>query len=340
MKRFIRAVASLIVVVGAASASAQDAPAHVTVYSGRDETQLKPVFERYTRETGIEVRLHTERRSSFAERLATEGADTPADLLVIADVGNLWTVAERGLLRPVQSDALDRSVPSAFRDPEGRWYGLSRRERTIFYARDRVDPATASSYEALADPRWRGKLCLRTARQGYTQSLVAMLIAQHGSARAEQIVRGWVDNLATDVFTNDTVLLEAIAAGRCDVGIANVYYYTGAVKQNPALAEQVKLLWADQGAGQGGVHVNLSGAGVVRHAKNPEGARRLLEWMVSERAQADYVEGLYERPVNPAVEPDPVTQSWGRFTPDATNGAVLGARQAEAIKLLARTGYK
>ncbi|MBQ0130873.1 MAG: extracellular solute-binding protein, partial [Comamonas sp.] len=211
--------------VGAATLAQAAQPQAVTVYSSRIEALLKPTLDEYTKQTGVKINLLTDRGGSLSERLAAEGASSPADVLITVDVGNLWNAAERGLLQKIDSPILNANVPVNFRDEGNRWWGLSQRERTIFYAADRVKPAQLSTYEDLADPKWKGKLCLRTSKQAYTQSLVAMLIAKHGVEKAEAITKGWVNNLAGDVFTNDASLLKAVAAGQCDVGIANTYYF-------------------------------------------------------------------------------------------------------------------
>jgi len=327
--------------LAACTAEKQDAPPpSVTVYSSRIEQLIKPLFDRYTAETGVEINLLTDRGGAIAERLAAEGEGSPADVLLTVDMGNLWSAAERGLLRQIDSPALDAHVPASFRDPGSRWWGLSRRERTIFFDPAKLTPAQLSTYEDLADPKWKGKLCLRTGKQTYTQSLVAMLLVAHGEAETERIVRGWVDNLATDVFTNDSSILKAIAAGQCEVGIVNSYYYARLLVEDASIGDKVHLFWANQGPGEGGVHVNLSGGGVARHAKNPEGAQKLLEWLASSEAQSGYTHGTYESPVNPAVEADEIVQSWGAYVPSALNAADIGARQAEAIRLLDRVGYR
>lgn len=318
---------------------AQD-PQPVTVYSSRIEQLLKPTLDLYTQQTGVQINLLTDRGGSLTERLAAEGAGSPADVLITVDMGNLWNAAERGLLRKVESDALDANVAENFRDPGQRWWGLSKRERTIFYREGAVDPAKLSTYEDLADPKWKGKLCLRTSKQTYTQSLVAMMIAKHGVEKAEEIARGWVANLATDVFTNDNALLQAIAAGQCDVGISNTYYYGRILSREPDFGQKVKLFWANQGPGEGGAHVNLSGAGITTHARNPEGALKLLEWLSAEDPQRGYTHGTFESPVNPKTEADPIVQAWGTYEPSPLNAADIGSRQAEAIRLLDRVGYR
>ncbi|WP_042412890.1 extracellular solute-binding protein [Comamonas aquatica] len=326
--------------VGAATLAQAAQPQAVTVYSARIEALLKPTLDEYTKQTGVKINLLTDSGGSLTERLAAEGASSPADVLITVDVGNLWNVAERGLLQKVDSPLLNANVPANFRDPGNRWWGLSERSRTIFFAADRVKPEQLSTYEDLADPKWKGKLCLRTSKQAYTQSLVAMLIAKHGVEKSEAIVKGWVNNLAGDVFTNDTSLLKAIAAGQCDVGIANTYYFGRILAKEPDFNKQVKLFWANQGKNEGGAHVNLSGAGVTKHAKNPEGARKLLEWLSSANVQTAYTHGTYESPINPKADVDPIVKAWGKFTPSPLNASDIGSKQAEAIKLLDRVGYR
>lgn len=326
--------------VGVATLAQAAQPQAVTVYSSRIEALLKPTLDEYTKQTGVKINLLTDRGGSLSERLAAEGASSPADVLITVDVGNLWSAAERGLLQKIDSPTLNANVPANFRDAGSRWWGLSQRERTIFYAADRVKTEQLSTYEDLADPKWKGKLCLRTSKQAYTQSLVAMLLAKHGVEKTEAITKGWVANLAGDVFTNDNSLLKAIAAGQCDVGIANTYYFGRILAKEPDFNKQVKLFWANQGKDEGGTHVNLSGAGVVKHAKNPEGARKLLEWLSSAKVQTAYTHGTYESPINKQAEADPIVKAWGKFTPSSLNAGDIGSHQAEAIKLLDRVGYR
>jgi len=308
----------------------------LVVYSARNEQLIKPVFDAYTRETGVEVEFTTGEAAVLTERLAAEGRNSPADILMTVDAGELWNAAERGLLQPVKSAVLEKNVPAHLRDPDGRWFGLSLRARTIFYSPKRVDPTTLSTYEALATPAWKGRLCLRTSKKVYNQSLVAMLISAQGEAVTERIVRGWVANLATDVFANDTQLLEAIAAGQCDVGIANTYYYGRIVKERPDFP--VKLFWANQGAG--GVHVNISGAGVTKHSRRTVAATRFLEWLSGSAAQAHFAGVNMEFPVNPAATVDPLVKSWGSFEPSLINVAEAGRLQPAAVRLMDRAGYR
>jgi iron(III) transport system substrate-binding protein len=252
------------------------------------------------------------------------------------DAGELWNAAERGLLRPVSSATLVKNVPAHLRDPGNRWFGLSMRARTIAYSPERVEPAQLSSYEALAGPAWKGRLCLRTSKKVYNQSLVATMIASLGEEKTEQVVRGWVANLATDVFANDTQLLEAIAAGQCDVGIVNTYYFGRIVKERADFP--LKLFWANQGAG--GTHVNISGAGVTSHSRQSAAATRFLEWLSAGPAQAHFAAANMEFPVNPAATVDPLVQSWGKFEPSLVNVAEAGRLQPAAVRLMDRAGYR
>lgn len=334
------AITAAVACTATLPAALQAAEEPVTIYSSRIEQLLKPTLDRYTEETGVPVRMLTDRGNALMERLAAEGEGSPADLLITVDVGNLWQAADRGLLRPIQSESLENDIPAALRDPEGHWFGLSRRERTIFYNPNMVEESELSTYEDLADPKWEGKLCLRTSKQTYTQSLTAMLLEQHGKERTEAIVKGWVNNLATDVFTSDARLLEAMAAGQCSVGIANTYYYGRLINRNADFKDKVTLFWANQSEGQGGVHVNLSGGGVTKHAKNPEGALKFLEWISSEKAQAGYTQGTFESPVNAKVTADPIVTAWGTYKPNTINAAAVGRQQPEAILLLDRVGYR
>jgi iron(III) transport system substrate-binding protein len=338
MPRSAPFVAATVLAAALAAATASPALGGETliVYSARNEQLIKPVFDAYTRETGVEVRFTTGDAAVLIERLAAEGRNSPADLLMTVDAGELWNASQRGLLQPVKSATLARNVPDHLRDPDGRWFGLSMRARTIFYSPRRVDPKALSTYEALAGPEWKGRLCLRTSKKVYNQSLVAMMIARDGEAKTEQVVRGWVANLATEVFPNDNALLEAIAAGQCDAGIANTYYFGRIVKERPDFP--VSVFWANQAGG--GVHVNVSGAGIARHSRRVAAATRFLEWLSGPTAQAHFAAVNMEYPVNPAAALDPIVKSWGSFEPSLINVAEAGRLQPAAVRLMDRAGYR
>jgi iron(III) transport system substrate-binding protein len=320
-------------VLPAASVAAAET---LVVYSARNEQLIKPVFDAYTRETGVEIRFTTGDAAVLIERLAAEGRNSPADVLLTVDAGELWNAAQRGLLRPVRSSVLERNVPAHLRDPGHSWFGLSQRARTIVYSPQRVDARKLGTYEALAAPEWKGRLCLRTSKKVYNQSLIATMIAAHGERETEQVVRGWVANLATDVFANDTQLLEAIAAGQCDVGIVNTYYYGRIVKERADFP--VKLFWANQGAG--GTHVNISGAGVTKHSRNAAAATRFLEWLSAGKAQQHFAAVNMEYPANPAAAIDPLVASWGKFKASPVNVSAAGRLQPAAVRLMDRAGYR
>lgn len=308
----------------------------VVVYSSRQEHLIKPLFDRFTAETGIEVQFQTGEDGPLIARLQAEGAATYADVLYTVDAGNLWAAASRGLLAPVESAVLEAAIPAHLRDPQGRWFGLSVRARTIVYSTERVEPAELSTYEALADPTWQGRLCLRTSKKVYNMSLVATLIDRLGLTQTEAIVKGWVANLAAPVFSSDTLVIEAIAAGQCDAGLVNTYYLGQEQQENPQIP--VKLFWANQDGS--GVHVNVSGAGVTTHAKNPAGALRLIEWLSHTEAQYLFSELNLEYPANPAVTPVELVASWGEFKQDTINVETAGRLQAEAVKLMDRADYR
>jgi len=310
--------------------------ARVVVYTSRQPHLIEPLFERYTASTGVMVDYINDNEASLIERLDAEGERTSADVFVTVDAGNLWFAAERGLLRPLDSAALDSAVPSELRDDNDQWFGLSRRARVIVYHPERVDPAELSTYQNLADPSWQGRLCLRTSRKVYNQSLVAMMIEHYGEERTEEIVSGWVENLATDPFSSDTRLIEAVAAGQCDVGIVNTYYLGRLQAEDPDYP--VELFWPNQDTT--GVHINISGAGVTQHAPRPEQGQALIEWLASPEAQAEFAERNLEFPVNPDVPARGLVRNWGEFRADDTPLVIAGQRQAQAVRLMDRAGYR
>jgi len=310
----------------------------IVVYSARNEHLIQPLFEAYTKETGVAIKFVTDKEGPLLQRLKSEGANTPADLLITVDAGNLWHAASEGLLRPVDSKVLAANVPANLRDVENRWFGLSLRARTIVYCTERVKPELLSTYAALGEESWKGRLILRTSKKVYNQSLVAMLIAEFGEEKTEQIVRSWVANLATEPSSNDTQVMEAIAAGQGDVGIVNTYYFGRLLEKNPDL--KLALFWPNQGAAQSGVHVNVSGAGVTKHAKHPAAAVKFLEWLSSEKAQNLFADANLEYPVNPKVAANPEVAAWGKFTASPFNLTQAGALQGAAIRLMDRSGYR
>lgn len=313
----------------------------VVIYSARKEQMIRPLLDAFTRQTGIATKLVTDKEGPLLARLKAEGKNSPADMLLTVDALNLWQAAEAGLLQPVQSEVLADNVPNILKDPENKWFGLSIHVRTVFYNPKTIYPDDIKSYENLASPAFAGKLCLQTSKKVYSQSLVAMLIAHHGEEKAEQIVRGWVANLATDIFPDDAKLLRAIEVGRCQVGIANSYYYGRMVADNRSFG--VGIYWPNQAASGDmlqGVHVGVSGAGVTKYAPNPLKAKQLIEWLSQPEAQGIYSAQDKEYPANPAVAPSVLLASWGGFKQDTINVSEAGRLQADAVRLMDRAGYR
>ena len=312
----------------------------IVVYSARNEQLIKPLFDAYARDTGVQIKFITDKEGPLMARLKAEGKNTPADVLLTVDAGNLWQASEEGLLRPIRSNVLEANVPAHLRDPDNEWFGLSVRARTRVYNTSRVKPGELSTYEDLASPKWKGRLCLRTSKKVYNQSLVAMMITEYGEGKTEEMVRGWVANLATSPFPDDTKAMEAVAAGQCDVTLVNSYYFGRLIEKKPDLP--LAIFWPNQNLKNkaAGVHVNVSGAGVTRHAKNPAGAQKLVEWLSSDKAQNLFADVNLEYPVNPNVAPDKTVAAWGSFKQNLINVKEAGSLQAKAVKLMDRAGYK
>lgn len=305
------------------------------VYSTRNEQLLRPLFEAYTNETGIKIDLITDKFEALLHRLKTEGKDTRADLLITVDAGDLWQATRAGVLQSINSITLKENIPESYRDPTMHWFGLSLRARAIVYSTERVKPEELSTYEALGRLKWRGRLLLSTSDKVYNQSLVAMLIAEHGETITEKFISSWVANLAKEPFPTDTMVMEAILAKLGDVGIVNTYYFGRLLKKSPNL--KLALYWPNQETG--GCHVNISGAGVTRHSKHPEAAIKFLEWLSSSKAQNLFADINMEYPINQKVAAHPSVADWGVFKASQQNLVIAGLLQDAAIRLMARADY-
>lgn len=332
MRRFV--LVTLALMISAVAASPARAADELVVYSARHYGQEK-AFEAFTQKTGIQIKVRSGDTGQLFERLKAEGDKTEADVLLTVDAGNLWNAARAGLLAPVPSAELQRNIPAHLRDPEHRWFGLTMRARTIMYNTKKVNPAQLSTYEGLGDPRWKGRLCLRSSGYIYNQSLLATMIKRHGEPKTEDIVRGWVANQPV-IINGDTKILEAIAAGQCDVGITNTYYLARLLAKDPNFP--VAPFFANQSTT--GTHVNVSGAGVTTHAKNRANAIRFIEFLSSMEAQQMFATTSLEYPANPKAEVHPTVKAWGSFKQDDINVASAGEFQAAATRLADRAGYK
>ena len=337
MKKIIQQLTlSLSLILVTAAAGGDAFCREIVVYSARHEHLIKAVFELYTKQTGVKIKYITDKAPVLLQRIKAEGENTPVDLLITVDAGNLWHAAKRGILQPVDSNVLMTNIPDHLRDPESKWFGLSVRARTIVYSTKRVKPGELTTYENLAGSEWKGRLVLRTSKKVYNQSLVAMFIREHGEQQTADIIKGWVRNLAAPPFSNDTKVMQAIIAGQGDVGIVNSYYFGRLFKKDPTLP--IALYWPNQSSN--GVHVNVSGAGIVTFSQNKPDAVAFLEWLSTENAQQVFANVNLEYPVNPDVPVNPMVASWGTFQQNQTNLKNAGENQVAAIRLMDRVGYK
>jgi iron(III) transport system substrate-binding protein len=304
------------------------------VYSGR-HYGIELAFEQFTEDTGIDVEFLTGNDSELRERIAAEGDETKADAYITVDAGNLAAAAEQDLFQPIESAVLDDAIPSELSDPDGLWYALTIRARTIVYNPEQIDLADVpTTYEQLAEPEWAGRLCMRNAANVYQQSLVASLIEHHGYDEALAIVEGWAAN--AEIMANDVLILEAVNDGLCEVGVTNHYYLAREYDEDPDFG--VELIWANQD--DVGVHVNISGGGVTKYSDHPEDATAFLEWLATDGQQVLIGEN-HEFPANPDVPPDEVlVDRFGvDFLRDPLQPSVFGALNPDAIRLMDEAGY-
>ena len=314
----------------------------VNIYSARQESLIKPLLDRFTQKTGIKVNMVTSKGDALLTRLRSEGINSPADLLLTVDAGRLYRAQEAGVLQAVESFDLNNNIPSHLRSLDGQWYGLSVRARVLVYAKDRVQPSELSSYEALSEPTWKGRVCIRSSSNIYNQSLVAGMIASQGMADTEAWLAGLVSNFARPPAGGDRDQIKAVAAGQCDVAIVNSYYLGAMIsssdKTQQDAASKVALFWPNQK--DRGTHINISGAGVTRAAKNIESAKQLISFLASNESQQWYADRNNEFPVRDTVQVSSTLDSWGPFKADTINVTELGRNNAEAIKAMDRAGWK
>jgi iron(III) transport system substrate-binding protein len=314
----------------------------VNVYSARKEALILPLLEKFKAESGISFNLITAKEDELLKRLEAEGRATPADVFITTDAGRLQRAKDAGVLRAVNNPVLKARIPENLRDQEGYWFGLSQRARIIFYAKDRVDPSELSTYEALSDSRWKERVCIRSSGNIYNQSLVASMIEADGVEKTEAWARGLVVNLARKPAGGDTDQLRAAAAGQCDIAIANTYYYgrlAGSDKEaDQKVANALGVFWPNQG--DRGAHVNVSGAGITLHAKHPEAAERLLEFLVNAESQTWYGEVNNEYPVVTDAQTSELLKSFGEFKSDSLNLSRLGENNRAAVQLMDRAGWR
>jgi iron(III) transport system substrate-binding protein len=328
-------------VVLAVPAIAQDKV--LNLYSSRHYQTDEALYAGFTKQTGIRINRIEASEDALIARIRSEGERSPADVLITVDAGRLWRAEQMGLLQPVTSAVLEKRIPASFREPGGRWFGFSMRARVIAYAKARVQAAEVPTYESLAEPKWKGRLCVRSSSNIYNLSLMGALIERLGEAQAQ----GWANavraNMARDPKGGDTDQLKAVAAGECDVAISNHYYYARLVRsakpEDRAVADKVGIVFPNQ-AGRG-AHVNVSGAGVLRTAPHRAAAVQFLEYLASDEAQRYFADGNNEWPVVPEVRVNnPALTALGAFKYDPINVAVLGRNQPAAQKLYDRVAWR
>ncbi len=316
--------------------------AEVNIYSARQEALIKPLLDRFSEESGIDVNLVTGKDDALLTRLQREGRNSPADVLITTDAGRLYRAQEAGVLKPVTSEILEQRIPAYLRSPEGYWFGLSVRARALVYAPDRVKPGDLSTYEALADPQWRQRICVRSSGNIYNQSLVASLLATHGEAQTADWLEGLVANFARPPQGGDRDQIKAVAAGQCDVAIVNSYYFGAMLNSDDSAqreaAGKVAIFWPNQ-SGRG-THVNISGAGVTAAAKHTEEAVRLLEFLAGDESQRWYAQTNNEFPVRDGIPASETLQSWGEFKRDPLDVTELGRLNAAAVMAMDRAGWR
>ncbi len=323
----------------AAAANAADV---LNIYTSRHYQTDEAFYEGFTKLTGIEINRIEGKGNALIERLKSEGANSPADVFITVDVALLWRADQAGLFRDTSSEILEKRVPANLRHPNGHWYGFSQRARLIFYNKDVVKAGEIASYEDLADPKWRGKICIRSSSNVYNLSLLSSIIAAKGEAAAEAWAKGVVANFARDPQGGDTDQIKAAAAGECAIAVANSYYYARLLKStkeaNRKIAQSLGVVFPNQDGR--GTHVNISGAGVLKSAKHTDHAIRFLEYMTSDEAQRFFADGNNEYPVVAGVPANDALRSLGDFKQDTVAIAALGENQPLAQKIFDRAGWK
>lgn len=331
---------TLATVTSVMTFSSQATAAEVNVYSARQEELIKPVLDKFSAATGIQVNLITGKPDELISRMASEGRNSPADVLISTDVGRLYRAQSQGLLQPISSEALTAAIPAHLRDPAQHWFGLTMRARPILYIPGKVDPKQLSTMEDLTSEQWRGRICIRSSDNIYNQSMMAAMIAEIGEEKALAFAKGLVANFAQPPKGGDRDQIKAAAAGVCDIAIANTYYLAGMFDDaaDAKAASQVKVFWPNQA--DRGAHINISGAGVAKYAPNKAAAQQLIEYMVQPEAQNWYATANHEYPVLAGVKWSPVLESFGTFKADPLPLVKLGEFNSKALILMDKAGWK
>jgi len=340
-RRLTASAVALAGVLAAAPVFAQDKV--LNLYSSRHYQTDEALYANFTKLTGIKINRIEAGEDALIERIRNEGARSPADVLITVDAGRLWRADQLGLFQPVKSAVLESRIPASFRDPAGDWFGFSMRARVIAYDKTKVKPGEITTYEQLADPRWKGKICSRSGSHIYNLSLMGALIDHLGEAKAEEWAKAVKSNLAREPKGGDTDQIKGVAAGECELALVNTYYWARIQRSDKAdekvIAERVGVIMPNQSTW--GTHVNISGAGVLKNAPNREAAVRFLEYLASDEAQRYFADGNNEWPTVPTVQvANPALATLGEFKHDPLNVAVLGRNQPTSQKLYDRVAWK
>ncbi len=337
-RRALGAAVCLAVLGAGLSVQAQEV---LNLYSSRHYQTDEALYENFTKQTGIEINRIEGKGDALIERIKSEGANSPADVFITVDAGRLWRADAAELFQPITSDILDSAIPANLRHPKGHWYGFSSRARLIYYDKAKVEPGEIKTYEDLADPKWKGKVCIRSSSNIYNQSLLSSMIAAHGEAEATTWAKGVVTNFARNPVGGDTDQIRGIGAGECEISVGNSYYYvrlmTKPNDKDKGLADKVGWVFPNQG--DRGTHVNVSGAGVLKHAPHKEAAIKFLEYLASAEAQRYFADGNNEYPVVAGIEPNAALKSLGAFEIDSVNVAVYGENQPKAQRIFDSVGW-
>lgn len=332
------AVGCALASMGAALAQEEQ---EVNIYSERHYQTDEKLYQGFTKATGIEINRLEGSSDALIERIKAEGENSPADVLITVDVGRLWRADQAGLFQPIESEVLNDRIPENLRHPDNQWFAFSTRARLIYYDKESIEEGAIQEYEDLADPKWKGKICIRSSENVYNQSLLGSLIAAHGEEEAQEWAEGVVANFAREPQGGDTDQIEAVAAGECDIAVANSYYFVRLITdsdEGKEIAEKVGVVFPNQD--DRGTHINVSGAGVLKHAPHKEAAVKFLEYLASDEAQRYFADGNNEYPVVDGVAPNSALQSLGEFEADTINVAVYGENQPKAQKIFDRSGWK
>ena len=333
MFRILTTIATILTLTGTAVQSDE-----INVYSYRQPELIKPLFDAFSKETGIDINIAFLKKG-LVEKLLAEGDRSPADLVVTVDISRLNSVVEAGVTQSVSSEIINKNIPSKFRDPDGYWFGLTSRARIIYASRDRVSDGEVTTYEDLASPKWKGRICTRAGTNSYNLALTSSMIAHHGEAEAKKWLHSLKKNLARKPSGNDRAQVKSIWAGECDISIGNTYYMKKLLsnKDQRAWAESVRIIFPK--FENGGTHVNLSGIALTKAAPNKDNAIKLMEWLTGEDAQEIYAEKNGEYPLRPGSNPSKLVSSWGKLTPDTIPLITLAKLRPDSLRITEEVGF-